>query len=47
MDKLIKFFKKEDGAVVVEYGILLALVAAVIIALIVSSDKDAYRMYLK
>jgi len=31
MKKLMKFFKDEDGATAVEYGIMVALIAAVII----------------
>ena len=31
MEKLIQFFKEEDGATAVEYGIMVALIAAVII----------------
>jgi pilus assembly protein Flp/PilA len=32
MDKLIRFFKDEEGATAVEYGIMVALIAIVIIA---------------
>jgi len=32
MKKLMKFFKEEDGATAVEYGIMVALIAVVIIA---------------
>jgi pilus assembly protein Flp/PilA len=32
MEKLIRFFKDEEGATAVEYGLLVALIAAVIIA---------------
>jgi len=32
MDKLIKFFKDEEGATAVEYGLMVALIAIVIIA---------------
>ncbi len=32
MKKLMRFFKDEDGATAVEYGIMVALIAAVIIA---------------
>jgi len=35
MNKLIKFLKKEEGATAVEYGIMVALIAAVIIAVVV------------
>jgi pilus assembly protein Flp/PilA len=32
MEKLIRFFKDEEGATAVEYGIMVALIAVVIIA---------------
>jgi len=32
MKKLINFFKDEEGATAVEYGLMVALIAAVIIA---------------
>ena len=31
MEKLIRFFKDEEGATAVEYGIMVALIAVVII----------------
>ena len=31
MKKLMRFFKEEDGATAVEYGIMVALIAAVIV----------------
>jgi len=31
MKKLMRFFKDEDGATAVEYGIMVALIAAVIV----------------
>lgn len=31
MEKLIRFFKDEEGATAVEYGLLVALIAAVIV----------------
>ena len=31
MEKMIRFFKDEEGATAVEYGLLVALIAAVII----------------
>ncbi len=34
MKKLIGFFKDEEGATAVEYGIMVALIAAVIIAVV-------------
>jgi pilus assembly protein Flp/PilA len=32
MEKIIRFFKDEEGATAVEYGIMVALIAIVIIA---------------
>ena len=34
MEKIMKFFKDEEGASAVEYGILVAAIAAVIIAIV-------------
>lgn len=31
MEKMIRFFKDEEGATAVEYGLLVALIAAVIV----------------
>ena len=33
MEKLIRFFKDEEGATAVEYGLIVALIAAVIVRL--------------
>lgn len=32
MEKILRFFKEEDGATAVEYALMVALIAAVIIA---------------
>jgi pilus assembly protein Flp/PilA len=34
MEKLIRFFKDEEGATAVEYGLLVALIAAVIVTIV-------------
>ncbi|HET6488334.1 MAG TPA: Flp family type IVb pilin [Syntrophales bacterium] len=34
MEKMIRFFKDEEGASAVEYGLFVALIAAVIVALV-------------
>ena len=34
MERLIKFFKEEEGATAVEYGIMVALIAAIIIVVV-------------
>lgn len=40
MTKLINFFKDEEGATAVEYGIMVAAIAAVIVAVVgVVGDK--------
>ena len=36
MEKLIRFFKDEEGATAVEYGIMVALIAVVIIAAVIA-----------
>jgi pilus assembly protein Flp/PilA len=45
MKKLMRFFKDEDGATAVEYGIMVAAIAAVIIAVVIgigSQTNDAF-----
>jgi len=34
MDKMIRFFKDEEGATAVEYGLIVALIAAVIVGIV-------------
>jgi len=34
MEKLIRFFKDEEGATAVEYGLIVALIAAVIVVIV-------------
>ena len=36
MKKLMRFFKDEDGATAVEYGIMVAAIAAIIVATVYS-----------
>jgi pilus assembly protein Flp/PilA len=36
MKKLMSFFKEEDGATAVEYGIMVAAIAAIIVATVYS-----------
>lgn len=46
MEKLINFFKEEEGATAVEYGIMVAAIAAVIITIVISVGgkvKDAFN----
>lgn len=40
MKKLIGFFKDEEGATAVEYGIMVALIAAVIILVVATLGKQ-------
>ena len=39
----MRFFKEEDGATAVEYGILVALIAAVIVAMVTNSRAKSSR----
>jgi len=40
MDKLIRFFKEEEGATAVEYGVMVAaIIAAVITIVFIIGDK--------
>ena len=44
--KLMNFFKEEEGATAVEYGIMVAAIAAVIIGIVVavgSSTQNAFE----
>jgi pilus assembly protein Flp/PilA len=34
MEKMIRFFKDEEGATAVEYGLIVALIAAVIVIIV-------------
>ena len=34
MEKLIRFFKDEEGATAVEYGLIVALIAAIIVGVV-------------
>jgi pilus assembly protein Flp/PilA len=34
MEKMIRFFKDEEGATAVEYGLIVALIAAVIVTIV-------------
>ena len=34
MEKMIRFFKDEEGATAVEYGLIVALIAAVIVGVV-------------
>jgi pilus assembly protein Flp/PilA len=36
MEKMIRFFKDEEGATAVEYGLLVALIAAVIVGTVLT-----------
>lgn len=45
MKKLISFFKEDDGATMVEYGIMVALIAAVSVAIVTTlgiSVRDTF-----
>jgi len=45
MDKLIKFFKDEEGATAVEYAIMVALIAIVIIAMVILVGQRANNAF--
>ena len=45
MDKLIRFFKDEEGATAVEYAIMVALIAIVIIAAVVLVGNRANNVF--
>ena len=45
MDKLIRFFKDEEGATAVEYAIMVALIAVVIIAAVVIVGQKTNKVF--
>jgi len=45
MDKLIRFFKDEEGATAVEYAIMVALIAIVIIAMVIIVGEKANNTF--
>ena len=40
MEKMIRFFKDEEGATAVEYGLMVALIAAVIVAIVTTLGTE-------
>ena len=47
MRKLIRFFKDEEGATAVEYAIMVALIAIVIIAMVILVGERANNAFSK
>ena len=47
MEKLIRFFKDEEGATAVEYGIMVALIAVVIIVAVAHSGNEPEATFQK
>ena len=45
MEKLIRFFKDEEGATAVEYGIMVALIAVVIILTFTAAGPAQYSVH--
>ena len=45
MERLIKFFKDEEGATAVEYGIMVALIAVVIILAVTAIGTNLSTMF--
>jgi pilus assembly protein Flp/PilA len=45
MEKLIRFFKDEEGATAVEYGIMVAAIAAVIIVVVYSIGGKVFNAF--
>jgi len=45
MEKLIRFFKDEEGATAVEYGIMVALIAIVIIAAVTLLGENLSKTF--
>jgi pilus assembly protein Flp/PilA len=47
MEKLIRFFKDEDGVTAIEYGLIAALIAIVIIAAITLVGEELQDTFTK
>ena len=47
MDKLIRFFKEEEGATAVEYGVLVALIIAACVVIIGTLGTKLSSMFSK
>jgi len=45
MKKLMKFFKEEDGATAVEYGLMVALIAAIIVGAVTIVGRDTNQAF--
>ena len=45
MDKIIRFFKDEEGATAVEYAIMVALIAIVIIVMVALVGEKANNVF--
>ena len=45
MKKLMRFFKDEDGATAVEYGLMVALIAAVIIGAVTTIGGNLKSLF--
>lgn len=45
MKKLIRFFKDEEGATAVEYAIMVALIAVVVIAMVATIGQQANNAF--
>ncbi|MFO8083751.1 MAG: Flp family type IVb pilin [Desulfobacterales bacterium] len=45
MEKLINFFKEEEGATAVEYALMVALIAVVIIAAVAFLGKSVSEVF--
>lgn len=46
MKKIIRFFKEEDGATAVEYGLMVALIAAIIVGAVTLIGRDTNQAFL-
>ena len=47
MEKIKRFFRKEDGATMVEYGLMLALIAIVCILVVTNVGTGASSVFSK
>jgi pilus assembly protein Flp/PilA len=45
MEKMIRFFKDEEGATAVEYGLMVALIAAVIVTIVTTLGTEIRQAF--
>ncbi|KAB2836535.1 MAG: Flp family type IVb pilin [Caedimonadaceae bacterium] len=47
MDNLVSFFRNEDGATAIEYGLIAALISVAILAVLSTIGTDLFNVFTK